>query len=80
MVPEIDALLQKARLMAASDPARVETLRRVATIMTEQVSHVPVMTRSNVYAFRPGCIQNLGAYLPTGSDRINDTRVAENCK
>ncbi len=80
VVPEIDALLQKARLMSADDPARVETLRRVARIMTEQVSHIPVMTRSNVYAFRPGCIQNLGAYLPTGSDRINDTRIAEGCK
>jgi peptide/nickel transport system substrate-binding protein len=80
VVPEIDALLQEARLMDATDPMRTETLRKVARIMTEQVSHIPVMTRSNVYAYRPGCILNLGAYLPTGSDRINDTRIAAGCK
>ena len=38
------------------------------------------MTRSNVYAFRPGCISNLPPYLPTGNDRINDTRVGAGCK
>ena len=80
VAPEIDTLLQAARLMDAGDAKRVETLRKVARIMTEQVSHIPVMTRSNVYAFRAGCILNLGAYLPTGSDRINDTQIAAHCK
>jgi ABC-type transport system substrate-binding protein len=80
VVPEIDALLQQARLMDAADPKRVQTLRQVARVMTEQVSHIPVMTRSNVYAFRGKCISGLGAYLPTGSDRINDTRIASGCK
>lgn len=80
VVPEIDKLLREARLLDATDPRRVVILRNVARIMTEQVSHIPVMTRSNVYAFRPGCISNLPAYLPTGSDRLNDTRIGANCK
>jgi peptide/nickel transport system substrate-binding protein len=80
VTPEIDALLQQARLMDATDPKRTAILRKVARIMTEMVSHVPVMTRSNVYAYRPGCILNLTAYLPTGSDRINDVRIGEKCK
>ena len=29
------------------------------------------MTRSNVYAYRPGCILGPVAYLPTGNDRFN---------
>lgn len=80
VAPEIDQLLRDARLLDAGDPKRVTILRRVARVMTEQVSHIPVMTRSNVYAFRSSCILNLPAYLPTGSDRINDTKLAAHCK
>ena len=80
VTPEIDALLAKARLKDAADPERTDILRRVSRIMTEQVAHVPVMTRSNIYAFRPGCILGLTPYLPTGSDRINDVRIAAGCK
>ena len=80
VTPEIDQLPRDARLLDADDPKRVTILRRVARVMTEQVSHIPVMTRSNVYAFRPGCILNLPAYLPTGSDRINDSKLAAHCK
>ena len=80
VVPAIDKLLREARVLDASDPKRVAILRGVSRLMTEQVSHIPVMTRSNVYAFRPGCITNLPPYLPTGSDRLNDTRIGVNCK
>ena len=80
VVPEIDDLIKEARLLDPSAPRRTEILHRLSRIMTEQVSHMIVMTRSNVYAFRRGCIQKLTPYLPTGNDRINDVRVAAGCK
>ena len=80
VVPEIDDLIEQARGMAPADPRRTDALHRLARIATEQVAHVTLMTRSNVYAFRPGCIVNLPPYLPTGNDRINDTQVSMGCK
>lgn len=80
VVPEIDALVKEGRLLDPSNPRRTEILHRLSRVMTEQVSQIIVMTRANVYAFRPGCIQNLTPYLPTGSDRINDVRVGAGCK
>ena len=80
VVPEIDDLIKEARLLDPAKPRRTEILRRLSRVMTEQVSQVIVMTRANVYAYRPGCIQNLTPYLPTGSDRINDVRLGAGCK
>ena len=79
-VPEIDTLIDQARSMAPSDPKRAVVIRHLSRVVTEQVAHVTLMTRSNVYAYKPGCITNLPAYLPTGNDRINDTRVGAGCK
>lgn len=78
--PEIDVLIDKARGMVPGDPRRLEVLHRLARVTTEQVSHITLMTRSAVYAYRPGCIQNLPPFLATGNDRINDVRLAANCK
>ena len=78
--PEIDVLIDKARGMVPGDPRRLEVLHRVARVTTEQVSHITLMTRSAVYAYRPGCIQNMPPFLATGNDRINDVRLAANCK
>ena len=78
--PEIDTLIEQARALAPSDPRRGEIIHALARISTEQVAHMTLMTRSNVYAYRPGCIANLPPYLPTGNDRINDTRVGAGCK
>jgi peptide/nickel transport system substrate-binding protein len=79
-VPEIDTLIQQARGMVPSDPKRLGVLHQLARVTTEQVSHMTLMTRSSVYAYRPGCIINLPPYLPTGNDRINDTKIGEKCK
>ncbi len=78
--PEIDVLIAKARAMLPEDPARLVLLRQIARLGVEYVSNMPLMTRSNVYAFRPGCILGLVAYLPVGDDRFNDVQVAANCK
>jgi len=48
--------------------------------ISEQVSNFPVITRANVYAFRPGCIVNLLPYMPAGDDRFNDVKVSSTCK
>ena len=79
-VPEIDVLIDKARRLDPADPARMEVLRQLARLTTEQASHFGIMTRSNVYAYKPGCISGIPAYLPTGNDRINDVRVGVGCK
>jgi peptide/nickel transport system substrate-binding protein len=78
--PEIDPLIEKARGMAPGDPHRKEIMLRLGRIATEQVAHITLMTRSNVYAYKPGCIAGLPAYLPTGNDRMNDTEVGTGCK
>ncbi len=78
--PQVDALLAKARVMEGSDPKRTDALRELVEVISDQAAIVPIMTRANVYAWRPGCILNLTAYLPGGADRLNDTRVGAGCK
>jgi len=80
VTPEIDTLIEKARGTAPDDPRRLAVLHDLARVTTQQVSHITLMTRSAVYAYRPGCILNLPPYLATGNDRINDTRVGAKCK
>ena len=79
-VPEIDVLVAEARKLDPADPKRMEVLRKLNRLTTEVVSHFGLMTRSNVYAYKAGCISGLPPYLPTGNDRINDVRIAEKCK
>ncbi len=79
VTPEIDVLLAKAKVMDSRDPVRQALLREVATWASDTAAIVPIMTRSNVYAFKPGCVVNLPAYLPGGADRLNDTKVAAGC-
>ena len=76
VTPEIDTLIEQARGMTPDDPRRLTVLRQLARVTTEQVSHISLMTRAAVYAYRPGCILNLPPYLATG----NDTRVGAKCK
>jgi peptide/nickel transport system substrate-binding protein len=78
--PRIDELLDKARAMAAADPARVGVMRELAREISDKVATMPMVTRSNVYAYKPGCVLNLVAYLPSGDDRFNDVQVATGCK
>jgi peptide/nickel transport system substrate-binding protein len=78
--PEIDTLIAKAREMLPSNPERISVLRQIARVAVENVAQAPLMTRSNVYAYRGDCIQNLTAYLPAGDDRFNDVQVSSTCK
>jgi peptide/nickel transport system substrate-binding protein len=78
--PEIDTLAAKARAMLPSDPERVEVLRQIGRVGVENVANMPLMTRSNVYAYKPGCIMGLKAFLPLGDDRFNDVQVGAGCK
>ena len=78
--PEIDPLIELARGMAPGDRQRKEIMLRLGRIATEEVAHITLMTRSNVFAYKPGCIAKLPAYLPTGNDRMNDTEVGSGCK
>ncbi len=79
-VPEIDTLIVQARGMDPADPARLGVLHKLGRVTTENVSHISLMTRSAVYAYKPGCIINLPPYLPTGNDRTNDTKIGAKCK
>ena len=78
--PEIDRLLNQARAIAATNPARVEVMRQLAREISETAATIPIISRANVYAMRPGCIMNLTPYLPSGDDRFNDVQIAAGCK
>ncbi len=78
--PEIDNLLNQARGMAATDPRRVDVMRQLAREISETAATLPVISRANVYATRPGCILNLQPYLPSGDDRFNDVHISAGCK
>jgi len=78
--PKIDEILNKVRAMAATDPARNGLMRDLAREVSEQAATLPVISRANVYAYKPGCISNLVPYLPSGDDRFNDVHVMKGCK
>jgi len=78
--PEIDRLLNQARAMAATDPRRVELMQQLSRVIADTAATLPIITRANVYAYRPGCILNLQAFLPAGDDRFNDVQIASGCK
>ena len=78
--PRIDELLGKARRLNATDPERLKVMLDLSREISEQVGNIPVITRANVYAYRPGCIVNLLPYMPAGDERFNDVRVGANCK
>ena len=78
--PEIDRLLGLARGMAATDPRRVGIMQDLARSVSDNVGTIPVITRANIYAYRPGCILNLEPYLAAGDERFNDVRIAAGCK
>lgn len=78
--PEIDQVIERARAMAPDNPERVKLLHRIARLGVEYAANIPLMTRSNVYAYKPGCFTGLDAYLPMGDDRFNDVRISAKCK
>jgi len=78
--PRIDELLTHARRLAASDPKRVEVMRDLAREVSETAAAIPIITRANLYASKPGCIIDLEPYLPSGDDRFNDVKIAAGCR
>lgn len=78
--PEIDTLIDKARQMTPDNPERVKLLHQIGRLGVEYASNIPLMTRSNVYAYKPGCFTGLDPYLPMGDDRFNDVRISATCK
>ncbi len=78
--PRIDELLSQARALAAADPRRAGVMQDLAREISASVATMPMVTRSNVYAYKPGCILNLEPYLPSGDDRFNDVQVSTGCK
>jgi peptide/nickel transport system substrate-binding protein len=77
---EIDRLLALAKGMAASDSRRVGVMQDLSRAISDNAATIPVITRANVYAYRPGCIVNLEAYLAAGDERFNDVRIAAGWK
>ncbi|MEA2789128.1 MAG: peptide/nickel transport system substrate-binding protein [Acetobacteraceae bacterium] len=78
--PEIDRLLALAKGMAATDKRRVGVMQDLSRAISDTAATIPIITRANVYAYRPGCIMNLEAYLAAGDERFNDVRIAAGCK
>jgi hypothetical protein len=66
--------------MLPDDPQRLAVLRQIGRLGVEYVANMPLMTRSNIYAYRPGCILGLTPFLSIGDDRFNDVKIAETCK
>jgi peptide/nickel transport system substrate-binding protein len=77
--PEIDQLIAQASALTPEDPERLEVIRDLNRVVTEQAATFPIMTRSNVFAYPTGCIGNLTPYLPAGDDRMNDVTVSTTC-
>ena len=78
--PKIDELLNRLRAMAATDPGRNALMHDLAREISDQAATLPMISRANVYAYKPGCILDLVPYLPSGDDRFNDVHVAKGCK
>jgi peptide/nickel transport system substrate-binding protein len=78
--PRIDELLGIAKRLRSDDPKRLAVMLDLSREISEQVGNVPVITRANVYAFKPGCILNLLPYMPAGDERFNDVQVGAACK
>jgi len=78
--PLIDELLGKLKKMAAADPARIPTFQALSREVTETAATLAIITRANVYAYRPGCIIGLESYLSAGDDKFNDVRIGASCK
>lgn len=77
--PEIDRLIKEASSIPIDDPARDETIRQLALVVAEEVAMVPIVTRPNVYAYEPGCIEGLKLFLAAGVDDWRDVRVPMGC-
>lgn len=79
VTPKLSELIAEIAGYPDSDPARVKSVKAAAKEATDQVATIPIMTRANIFAFEPGCIQNLEPYLGAGSPDWRDVVVGEGC-
>jgi peptide/nickel transport system substrate-binding protein len=79
-IPRIDELLGQARHLEATDPKRLAVMLELSREISEQAANIPVITRANVYAYKPGCILDLKPYMPAGDERFNDVHVGATCR
>lgn len=77
--PEIDQLIKEANAIPIDDPTRDETIREIALLVAEEAAMIPIVTRPNVYAYQPGCINGLKLFLAAGVDDWRDVRVPAEC-
>lgn len=78
--PELAAKIAEVRGISADDAeARTTAVQEASAIVTEEVASLAIMTRSNIYASEPGCIQNLNPYLGSGAPDLRDVTVGEGC-
>ncbi|MGY1917026.1 ABC transporter substrate-binding protein [Blastococcus sp. SYSU DS0973] len=77
--PRIDELVAQASALTPENPERLELIREINRVVTEEAATFPIMMRSNVFAYSPGCIDNLTSYLAAGDDLMNDVTVSSDC-
>ena len=79
ITPKLAELIAEAAGYSDSDPKRVESIRAASKETTDQVAVIPIMTRANIFGFKPGCIQNLNPYMGSGSPDWRDVVVGTGC-
>ena len=77
---ECEALLEEASRYEVSDPERMDAIRAANEhCIVEMRGNFNIMTRANIYAYKPECIGNLNAYVAAGSDDWRQVTIAEGC-
>ncbi|WP_299521062.1 ABC transporter substrate-binding protein [uncultured Serinicoccus sp.] len=77
--PQLEEAIVEARGYAADDPERVNALQAVNRETVESAANIPVVTRSNIYAYNEGCFSGLDPYLASGSNDWRDVTIAPDC-
>ncbi|MBB4934962.1 peptide/nickel transport system substrate-binding protein [Lipingzhangella halophila] len=79
VTPRIDELVEEGRLINADDPDRQELLEDLNEEVVEQAATFPVITRSNVYAYQPGCITGIEPNAGYVTDKLDTVKIAGGC-
>lgn len=77
---KLEELLAEAQKFDLADPRRIEAIRAANRESTEQAAVFPLFTRSNVYAFKKGCIQNFDTVINSGADDLRYVALSSGCK
>lgn len=71
--------LEAAAGFEVGEPERDVAIKAANQEAIDQAATVPVMTRANIYSFKPGCIGGLKQYLASGSNDWRDVTVGAGC-